>query len=203
MKPRPGRGLPQFCSRACANKRVVPPAQRQRHRDVAIANLTSQEFKRSSIELAVEDQLNMLGIHYIAQFPIRDTLGRYVCVLDFMLPNGVGIEVNGTFWHCDPRFYPNGPHGPKQKDAVEQQGKKWKLLKELGIPVVEIWEHDIRQDPATATLVGLREADSLGSSYQGHNLLELARLLALRIANTPQLGPGDSRSCVPDTTNQV
>src|ERR1041385_2467858 len=60
----------------------------------------------SKIEDIVAEELTALGIIFTRQFVIRDNLGRFSSVIDFVLPTlKIAIEVNGTFWHADPRFY--------------------------------------------------------------------------------------------------
>src|SRR5699024_281803 len=46
--------------------------------------------------------------------PVRGAAGRFVACVDFMLSDGRALEVNGTFWHTDPRVYPDGPTFPAQ-----------------------------------------------------------------------------------------
>ena len=69
-------------------------------------------------------------------------------MLDFFLPEvNTAIEVNGTFWHVDPRAYPNGPTHDSQRRTLSKYARKVALLADLGIPIAEVWEMDFRADP--------------------------------------------------------
>jgi G:T-mismatch repair DNA endonuclease (very short patch repair protein) len=67
----------------------------------------------------------------------------------------LAIEVNGTFWHADPRVYPNGPVKPSQRRTLTRYTRKLQLLKGLGIRVVEVWEADFKADPIPAVQAAL------------------------------------------------
>lgn len=60
------------------------------------------------------------------------------------------IEFNGTYWHCDPRFYnENFLNKKKQKIAKEiwsSDQERLESLKKLGYNVKVIWEYDYSQD---------------------------------------------------------
>jgi G:T-mismatch repair DNA endonuclease (very short patch repair protein) len=60
------------------------------------------------------------------------------------------IEFNGTYWHCDPRFYhENFLNKKKQKTAKEiwsLDQERLKSLKNLGYNVKVIWEYDYSQN---------------------------------------------------------
>ena len=77
--------------------------------------------------------------------------------VDFLLSEHVILEVNGTYWHADPRFYPDGPVHVSQKRTVEIYTKKMELLHSIGFQVIEIWEHDIKLNAHDAVISALNK----------------------------------------------
>lgn len=113
----------------------------------------------SQVEKTVEVVLQTLNIPYFPQSLIRDPQTKRFCgCVDFELPNNIVIEVNGTYWHSDPRFYPNGPIHKSQIQAAKAYAKKMEALKRLGYRVVEIWEYDINLDATAAVINALNGA---------------------------------------------
>ena len=122
------------------------------------AAIASGKFSRvSKIEYEVAKALSAIGIDAIHQYGLREAAtGRYVACLDFFLPDlGIAIEVNGTYWHADPRFYDRSHLSQSQVRTTERYAVKVDLLRELGIPLVEIWEHDIKQSVENAVTQAL------------------------------------------------
>lgn len=104
----------------------------------------------SSVEDRVAAELDKRSIHYERQVPIRNPkTGRYQACVDFLI-NGQALEVNGTYWHADPRFYPQGPTSLSQKRTASAYAKKVAFLKEINIPMVELWESDVDSNVAVA-----------------------------------------------------
>jgi G:T-mismatch repair DNA endonuclease (very short patch repair protein) len=103
----------------------------------------------SKLEDRVASALQAAGApSFVRQHTIRDVGGRFAAALDFFFPEqSTCLEVNGTFWHADPRVYPVIKH-PIQRKCVDRYNRKLELLKTLGIRVVEAWEVDLRKDMA-------------------------------------------------------
>lgn len=105
----------------------------------------------SKLEDVVAEVLDAAGIANVRQVAIRGDLGRFIAVVDFWLPDlGIFLEVNGTFWHTDPRTYPNGPIHDIQRRNAAAWDRKVRAIDALGIPLVIAWETDIRNNPAQA-----------------------------------------------------
>lgn len=100
----------------------------------------------SKLEDIVAQELSRRGIAFIRQYGVNGTNGKYCACLDFMLADGRGIEVNGTFWHTDPRKYPNGPIYTTQKEVAENYTRKMTNMAKLNITIIELWEIDLRAD---------------------------------------------------------
>lgn len=95
----------------------------------------------SSIEKFVKNVLDELSIKYV----YCAELGNFKP--DFLLENGKIIEVNGDYWHCNPRIYGNGPEDEIQvKHVLRDYSKKCYYLSN-NIDYIEVWEHDINHNP--------------------------------------------------------
>ena len=87
--------------------------------------------------------LDKLGLEYEYQFEAKD-IGRF---FDFLVSKNVIIEINGSYWHGDPRLYEEKDLNKTQKHAraVDEYKEKWALSH--GFPIYYIWENDIRKNP--------------------------------------------------------
>lgn len=119
-------------------------------------SIESKKMSRSSkIEDVVASVLDEIGIAYRRQVAYRASDGTFAFVFDFMIADDVAIEVNGTFWHADPRFYPNGAVHKTQKHNAQKWNKKINDATTKGIKVIEIWEYDIKQNAHSAVVSAL------------------------------------------------
>ena len=102
----------------------------------------------SKLEKEVGDALRRLRYKFKEQHPIFSTTGRCRGIFDFFLEaHGVAIEVNGTFWHSDPRHYPDGPVYKTQRRNAKSWKKKCKYAEQRGIRIIVLWEKDLRDAP--------------------------------------------------------
>lgn len=88
--------------------------------------------------------LDKLNVKYIWQFEAKDIKRWY----DFYLPeHNLIIEIDGGYWHSDPRIVDEQHLTPTQKHnkRVDEYKNKWALMH--GIPIMRIWEKDIRETP--------------------------------------------------------
>ena len=100
-----------------------------------------------------ENFLDKLGVRYVYQFEAKD-IGRFY---DFGVILGDGdisqsgnlilIEIDGGFYHSDPRVVDEANLSPMQKrnKRVDEYKNKWALMH--GIPIIRIWEKDIHENP--------------------------------------------------------
>lgn len=110
----------------------------------------------SALEKRVGAVLATLGIQAVPQFEFRDELGRFAAVVDFYIPDkNIALEVNGTFWHADSRFYPDGPVHDSQRRTVSRYERKKSFLSAHNIPLVEVWEFDLNVDTEAAIRAAL------------------------------------------------
>lgn len=88
--------------------------------------------------------LDKLKVKYTWQFEAKD-IGRF---FDYYLPDyNLIIEIDGGYYHSDPRLYEEKDLNRMQKrnKKVDEYKNKWALMH--GIPILRIWEKDIREDP--------------------------------------------------------
>lgn len=149
----PGSG--KFCSKSCAFKGLTDE-QLARRKAAIIAGHARNRSRRSGLEILVQDILTVLGIEFTAQHPIP-TYAGYAYFVDFLLPSSVVLEVNGTYWHCDPRVYPYGPT-KRQVQVAQRYADKKSGLKNLGYRLIEVWEIDLKANPRGAVEAALKEA---------------------------------------------
>lgn len=97
------------------------------------------------------DFLDKLGVKYIYQFEAKD-IGRFydfaVILNDEMTTGSILlIEIDGGYYHSDPRVVEEGKMNPMQKHnkRVDKHKDDWALMH--GIPLMRIWEKDIRENP--------------------------------------------------------
>ena len=91
-----------------------------------------------------KDFLDKLGVEYTYQFEAKD-IGRF---FDFYLPgHNLILEIDGSYFHSDPRIVKEEDMSPMQKKnrRVDEYKNRWAL--EHGIPLMRIWEKDIRENP--------------------------------------------------------
>ena len=128
--------------------RYSDPKERERLQQQAYKQMHEGTILMSSkLEDRVALELSKRGYIFGRQIGIRDpNTRRFFACADFMLINGTIIEINGTYWHADPRKYPNGPIYDTQKKKIESDKRKRQKFAELHIPLIELWEMDLEAD---------------------------------------------------------
>ena len=106
------------------------------------------KFGTSKLEKDFAEQfLDKLGLEYVWQFEAKD-IGRFY---DFMVftPHGghILLEIDGSYFHSDPRVVTEDKIKPmhKRNMRIDKLKDEWALLH--GIPIMRIWEKDIRENP--------------------------------------------------------
>jgi len=69
-------------------------------------------------------------------------IGKYW--VDFLVKNTV-IEVQGSYWHCDPEMFTKGPINSIQTKNKKRDLEKNAYLLKKGYNVIYIWEKDIKE----------------------------------------------------------
>lgn len=105
------------------------------------------EYGTSKLETHfAKNFLGKLGIEFQYQFK-AESIKRF---FDFYIPScNLIIELNGGYWHSDPRLYEGKELTPTQKKnkRVDKEKKKW--ADEHRIPIIYIWEKDVNETPQT------------------------------------------------------
>jgi G:T-mismatch repair DNA endonuclease (very short patch repair protein) len=158
-KPIPKEVLSQRAKKAAETRRIRNNNGHSEDTKALLSEKTSLAIsegrvsKVSQIENIVAEVLSNLKIEFIRQHPLRGNNGRFVASFDFWLPaHNIALEVNGTFWHSDPRIFPNGPIHPSQKRSASAWQRKIAHAAAMGISVREVWEVDIKESPKEAVL---------------------------------------------------
>ena len=121
----------------------------------------------SGLEDDVAKALDKLGVSYDRQVGIRNpNNGQFYACVDFRLADDKVLEVNGTYWHADPRVYPDGPEFASQKQTVIKYREKVARLRLFGITVIELWELDFRKAPMLSLLDALQTTPPIPAPHQ-------------------------------------
>lgn len=90
--------------------------------------------------------LDKMGVKYTRQFKAED-IGRYY---DFYVKtghnSGILIEVDGSYYHGYGLLHEEKNRMQKHNEYVDSVKDAWALKNK--IPLVRIWEHDIRERPS-------------------------------------------------------
>lgn len=100
------------------------------------------KMKDTSIEIFVENFLKEKGWNYVSQKAVRHLNYDF-----YLTDHNVLLEVQGGYWHCDKRVYPDGPKNSVQRENIQKNKNKREIAESRDIPLLEIWELDIEKDP--------------------------------------------------------
>lgn len=100
------------------------------------------KYGTSKLEKVFEEQiLQKLGVKYETQYYAAD-IKRYY---DFYLPEyRVLLEIDGDFYHAYGKTYEEMNPMQKRNHRVDEIKNEWAGMH--GIPLIRIWEHDIRNN---------------------------------------------------------
>ena len=122
------------------NKPIKKPQNLQKKKKTTLGGPGTSQLERDF----ARDFLDRLGVHYIYQFEAKD-IGRW---FDFYcIDHRVIIEVDGGYWHGDPRLYEEKDLNRMQKrnQKIDETKNRWAALH--CIPIIRVWEKDIRENP--------------------------------------------------------
>lgn len=132
------------------SQKIVPSKTSNLKESVIKRNDTPKEKKHpeygtSNLETRfAKNFLKKLGIKYQTQFK-AESIGRYY---DFYIESAnLLIEIDGGYWHSDPRIYEGKELTPTQKRNKRVDKDKDKWAKEHKIPLLRLWEDDINNKP--------------------------------------------------------
>lgn len=93
----------------------------------------------SKPELQVIDWIKNAGYKINTQFQLGNFLfDAHIVNTDIL------IEINGDYWHCNPKVYKNGPINEMQKAHMRRDFAKKACALQHGFKLITVWEFDIR-----------------------------------------------------------
>ncbi len=117
---------------------------KQLFREITLKRMAEGKFKQTKTKphIEVERILQELGLVYESEKVIGCwSFDIYIPELDFY------IEVDGDYFHSNPKFYPNGPKTKTQKINWYRDIKKNKFCEENNLKLARFWECDIINNP--------------------------------------------------------
>ena len=120
--------------------------------------ITDQKYGTSQLERNfASDFLDRMGLVYIYQYEAKDIKRFYdfalTCYDDVVKQEGqffpldLLIEVDGSFYHSDPRVVTEDKITPMHKHNKFIDGLKDQWAALHGIPLLRLWEYDIIHNP--------------------------------------------------------
>ena len=99
--------------------------------------------------LKVDSYLDELNISY------ENEVGKGRYSLDIYLKEyNLAIEIMGTYWHCDRRYYSENKLKYRERTVIEKDKRKRKNLKEKwGIEILYIWEDETKNEELCKQLI--------------------------------------------------
>lgn len=145
MKGRPKSESHKANSRAGIIKAWENPELREQQARNRVAYFQSGNCNKvSRIEDRVAEMLDTISITYKRQYYVNDIQALY----DFYVWGAqMFIEVHGDYWHCNPATKHATPTYAAQKKNVGNDIKKANWAMDNGIPLLIIWELDIKTRP--------------------------------------------------------
>jgi len=115
----------------------------------------------SKIELKIQNILNELEVQYVSHYPLKkiENGNRNYYYDIYIKEYNLIIEINGTYWHADPRNYKptdkiHYKKGIKTANEIwERDKKKIDFVTELGYNVLTLWEIDINSKKTNKQLI--------------------------------------------------
>jgi G:T-mismatch repair DNA endonuclease (very short patch repair protein) len=98
--------------------------------------------KKSSCETKVEEELIKRNLSYKYN-KVYDKRYQY----DFTINENILIEVQGNFWHANPKYYGDGlkPLNDIQKEKTKRDKEKYNWAITNGFSIYYIWEDEIKE----------------------------------------------------------
>lgn len=107
-------------------------------------SLKLHKIKQTLPEEKVENILIELNVSYEQQVKFNFNIKYYLC--DFKISDKFIIEVQGDYWHGNPKLYSENSLNDLQKDMIKRDIDKKYELEQLGYEVIYIWEYDLIHD---------------------------------------------------------
>lgn len=107
------------------------------------AKVWGKKYSTSKLEVRfAEEFLDGIDHHYQKQFRLEN---QKLIVADFFI-NGRVVEINGDYWHAHPKKY-SEVQDTRVLHRLERDKIKHHYYTENNLPVIYIWENDIKRNP--------------------------------------------------------
>lgn len=116
---------------------------KQKMREATLRRIKDGHFKQlvSKPHIAMKAILDSMQLSYIEEYIV----GYWS--FDFRLGSGILIEVDGDYFHSNPKIYPNGPKSNTQKINHCRDMKKDRYCRDNSLLLLRFWESDILSNP--------------------------------------------------------
>lgn len=113
---------------------------KEKSRNRAIMMLESGTIgdTQTGCQKSINSLLNNMGIRYVNDYNFD-----YYSIDNFLIDNNLGIEVMGTFWHCDHRYYDEIAYDMQFRGIKNDKRKRTYFMNNYNINFLYLWEHDI------------------------------------------------------------
>lgn len=96
---------------------------------------------KSKCHISMSIILDELNLKY------KEEEGHGHFLFDFyLIDHDIYIEVDGDYWHSNPKFYPNGPKTKAQKINRSRDISKNKYCQKNKLKMIRFWENDIHKN---------------------------------------------------------
>ena len=145
IKNKIDNGKKYFCSKKCyrewyAKDWSQQDSWKEKSRERALNMLADGTFNKTDTlpQKILNAALEKLGIKFVNEYKC----GK-VAIDNYLSDHNLMIEVNGRYWHCDPRFY-NLVSYQRQYDRIVNDKRKNAAIKsEYDINILYLWEDDL------------------------------------------------------------
>lgn len=113
---------------------------KQKMRDATLARIARGDFKHTKTKphIKICSILQELDIEYVEEYNIS-----YWSFDIYLIKYNILLEVDGDYYHSNPKIYPNGPKTKTQKINFARDMKKNIFVKDNKLKLIRFWESDI------------------------------------------------------------
>lgn len=108
----------------------------------------------------------------------------YFCVDNYLIDSNLIIEVMGTYWHCDSRFYPTIRYEHQKNRIKMDKIKKNTIMNQHNINILYLWEDDINKFPEMCKSLILKYIENNGILDNYHSFNYKTENENLSLSNT-------------------
>lgn len=129
-----------------SRKYALANIEKMRSRGIKSAELLSKG-RKTIPEKLVEKKLIDMNITFKYNKIIKN-VGQF----DFIINDDILLEVNGDYWHANPRIYGDGKRliNKRQEYKIKRDIEKRLAVEKLGYKIYYIWEYDIKKGDYSA-----------------------------------------------------